>query len=85
MVVEIKRIHNIYLENGLLFLLLPRIVAPAGPNLALSRNQFAGGSLRSVFSWRRANAACGGADEYFTTAQLFISLPPRNKIDPWFA
>ena len=40
----------IYLENGLLFLLLPRMVVPAGPSLALSRNQLAGGSFKSVFS-----------------------------------
>lgn len=71
-----------YLENGLLFLLLPRIVVPAGPSLALSRNQLAGGSFKSVFSWRRANAACGGAEEYFTTALLFTSLPPKNTTDP---
>lgn len=47
----------IYLEKGLLFLLLPRMVVPAGPSLALSRNQLAGGSFRSVFSCRRAKAA----------------------------
>lgn len=74
----------IYLEKGLLFLLLPRMVVPAGPSLALSRNQLAGGSFRSVFSCRRAKAACGGAEEYFTTALLFTSLPPRNNTDPWF-
>ena len=73
---------NIYLENGLLFLLLPRMVVPAGPSLALSRNQLAGGSFKSVFSSRRANAVRGGAEEYFTTARLFTSLPPRNKADP---
>lgn len=73
---------KIYLENGLLFLLLPRMVVPAGPSLALSRNQLAGGSFKSVFSSRRANAVRGGAEEYFTTARLFTSLPPRNKADP---
>ena len=78
-----KNAINIYLENGLLFLLLPRMVVPAGPSLALSRNQLAGGSFKSVFSSRRANAVRGGAEEYFTTARLFTSLPPRNKADPW--
>lgn len=73
-----------YLENGVLFLLLPRTVVPAGPSLALSRNQFAGGSFRSVFSCSQAKAACGGAEEYFTTALLFTSLPPRNSTEPWF-
>lgn len=73
-----------YLENGVLFLLLPRTVVPAGPSLALSRNQFAGGSFRSVFSCSQAKAACGGAEEYFTTALLFTSLPPRNSTEPGF-
>lgn len=70
------------LENGLLFLPVPRMVVPAGPSLALSRNQLAGGSFKSVFSSRRAKAARGGAEEYFTTARLFTSLPPRNSADP---
>lgn len=79
---EKMSLTGIYLENGLLFLLLPRMVVPAGPSLALSLNQLAGGSFKSVFSSRRANAVRGGAEEYFTTARLFTSLPPRNKADP---
>lgn len=79
---EKMSLMGVYLENGLLFLLLPRMVVPAGPSLALSLNQLAGGSFKSVFSSRRANAVRGGAEEYFTTARLFTSLPPRNKADP---
>lgn len=43
-----------YLEKGLLFLLDPSTVVPAGPSWAFSRSQLAGGSLRSVFSCSNA-------------------------------
>lgn len=57
-------------------MLLPRTAVPAGPSRALSLSQLAGGSFRSVFSCRRAKAACGGAEEYFTTALLFTASEP---------
>lgn len=67
-----------YLEKGLLFLLEPSTVVPAGPSWAFSRSQLAGGSLRSVFSCSNAYVLGGGAAEYFTTARLFTSLLPRQ-------